>query len=387
MNSRSRLLPTGALLFALAALAPAQPRPHVFLGRCPLEDVAGFVSGRFVTSDIDDLLVVQDLGRLQASLRPLQDRAEARITRLALLRLVGVRFEPVWFSPPLLSEPLPGSAIAPNAWSAGDVDGDGLDELVLVSGDSCTVWSFDADPVRGVEFELPGAWVSDAVCTDIDEDQIDEIVTLELPVTADSSGPRLVRVYAYADSGFVALTPYVAGLCWGGRSRVGITGAARLEDYPGELPVFAAVHEDLRPSAYAVLYPAAADSYAFTANPFPLRDWFDKEEVLPSGPLSLFNLGDTLVAYGWFVPGSRPTGPRNSFAALLDGEWVLLRMTTAAERLGGPVCRYAHDNAAGWLELRDHVFHFYPGNVFEFPSGEPPGPLFPDLPRQDPDGR
>jgi len=384
LNPRPCLLLAGALL---SAISSAQQRPHVFLGRCPLEDVTGFESGRFVTSDIDDLLVVQDLGRLQASLRPLQARAEARIIRLALLRLTGTSFEPVWVSPPLMSEPLPGSGIAPNAWAAGDIDGDGRKELVLVSGDSCSVCSFDSDSIRLVQYEIPGAWASDAVCTDIDEDNVDELVTLELPVDSADPGLRLVRVYEYSDSGFAAVSPYVAGLYWSDRAEVSMTGAVRLEDYPGRLPVFVGVHDRLRPSAYAVLYPAAPDSFALTTKPFPLRDWFNKQDVLPSGPLSFFNVGDTTVAYGWFVPGSRPTGPRNSFAALLDGEWSLLRMTAAAERLGGPVCRFDYAGTRGWLELRDRVFHFYPGRVFELVEEEPPGPLFPDLPLQDPDGR
>ncbi|UCG42073.1 MAG: hypothetical protein JSU73_09320 [candidate division WOR-3 bacterium] len=371
----------------LLTISVAQHRPHVFLGRCPLEDVTGFRSGRFVTSDIDDLLVVQDLGRLQATLRPLQARVEARINRLALLRLVGNNFEPVWVSPPLMSEPLQGSGIAPSVWSAGDIDADGRQELVLVSGDSCVVCSFDSDSIRLVEFELPGAWASDAVCTDIDEDSVDELVTLELPADTTAPGLRLVRVYGFSDSGFSAVSPYVAGLYWGDQARVSITGAVRLEDYPGRVPVFVGVHDQLRPSAYAVLYPAAPDSFAFTTKPFPLQDWFNKEDVLPSGPLSFFNVGDTTVAYGWFVPGSRPTGPKNSFAALLDGEWSLLRMTAVAERLGGPVCRFNYAGTQGWLELRDRVFHFYSGQVFEFIDEEPAGPLFPDLPQQDSDGR
>jgi hypothetical protein len=384
LTLRSRPLLAGALLLTISF---AQQRPHIFLGRCPLEDITAFEPGRFVTSDIDDLLVVQDLGRLQASLRPLQARAEARIIRLALLRLTGTSFEPVWTSQPLMSEPLPGSGIAPNVWAAGDIDGDGRKELVLVSGDSCSVCSFDSDSIRLVQHEIPGAWASDAVCTDIDEDSIDELVTLELPVDSSAPGLRLVRVYEYSDSGFAAVSPYVAGLYWSDRARVSITGAVRLEDYPGRLPVFVGVHDQLRPSAYAVLYPAAPDSFAFTTRPFPLKDWFNKQDVLPSGPLSFFNVGDTLVAYGWFVPGSRPTGPKNSFAALLDGEWSLLRMTDAAERLGGPVCQFDYAGTKGWLELRDRVFHFYSGQVFEFSEEQPAGPLFPDLPQQNPDGR
>jgi hypothetical protein len=160
------------------------------------------------------------------------------------------------------------------------------------------------------------------------------------------------------------------GVNWGPDLKPAFTGAARLDDYPGALPVIAGVYSTLRPSSYAVVFSPAADSFALTTKPFPWQEWFSRTRVLPAGELSLFNVGDTLVAYGYFVPGtgavpSRGQSPR-SFAALEDGEWRLLPLTADAARLSGPVCRFTKGGAAGWLELRDNLFYFYPGEVFRW---------------------
>jgi hypothetical protein len=77
-------------------------------------------------------------------------------------------------------------------------------------------------------------------------------------------------------------------------------------------------------------------------------------------------VGDTLVAYGYFVPGARPSGPSQSFATLEDGEWRLLPLLESARRVSGPVCRFTRNGVAGWLELRDNLFYFYPGEIFRW---------------------
>jgi hypothetical protein len=154
------------------------------------------------------------------------------------------------------------------------------------------------------------------------------------------------------------------GLDWGEQIHLSLLGSARLDDYYGRLPVLACIHADLRPSLYAVV---TADSFGklhLNARPFPYADWFRKDTVLAAGELSLLNAGDTLVAWGYFVPGFRSGGPSSSFAALTEGTWRLLPLADVAARLSGPVCRFSVGTEPGWLELRDSVFHFYPGEVF-----------------------
>lgn len=146
--------------------------------------------------------------------------------------------------------------------------------------------------------------------------------------------------------------------------RFTLLGAARLEDYPGMPVILMAEEARVKPGIYGVIFAPGRDSFVLSFLPFPYQDWFSKEAVLPAGRLQLFNVGDTLVAYGFFVPGSRPGGPAKSFAALQEGEWRLLRLREFARRLAGPVCRFRYRGQEGWLELRDNLFYFYPGELF-----------------------
>ncbi len=356
------------LLFTAAAIAPAQTAEHrpSMLGRSPLPDVVSIHSGRFVTSDIDDLLVVQDLGSLRLPSRPGSGKARAGICRVALLRFEADEFRAVWQSPPLLGFTTPDAGLAGHAWTSGDIDSDGLSELLLFTADSCRVVHFGPDSIHDETFDLSGAWVTAAVACDIDGDSSTEIITLELSPVDSLLTTRLLRVYRATDSGLDPVSEYLAGIDWGAGMTVNLLGSSRLEDYPDELPVLTAVYTELRPSIYAALYQSGPDSFALTTNPFPWQEWFTKKQVLPAGKLTLFNVGDTLVGYGYFVPGSRPAGPSKSFAALQDGEWRLLPVTDQAQRLCGPVCRYTSGNVSGWLELRDDIFRFYPGDVFDW---------------------
>jgi hypothetical protein len=190
------------------------------------------------------------------------------------------------------------------------------------------------------------------------------LVTLELNSLDSTLNSRLLRVYDYGDSGFTPVSGFITGLDWPESDSILLLGSARLDDYDGELPVFAGIHRDTRPSVYGVLYVTAESTFAFTTNPFPLEEWFSKERVLPAGQLDLYNIGDTLIAYGYFVPGSRPSGPSRSFAALQDGEWRLLPLTAGAERIGTQVCRFSLRGESGWLELDGDMFRFYPGEAF-----------------------
>jgi len=335
----------------------------VNVGRSPVENVVALTNGRFVSADLNDILLVQDLGRIQLSSGPGGARPSVRLCRLSLVRTSGSKPRTVWQSSPLLAEPALTASVAANPWAAGDINADGLAELLLPGPDSCRVVSFGPDSVRERVVPMPGAWPTDVVVCDLTEKLLPEIVTVELSPVSSTSG-LLLRVYRFADSAFVPVTDYISGLDWNGNTNISFTGTCRLPDYYTEMPVLAATPAELKPSTYAVLAPAGPDSFRLTSNPFPVADWFSKTRVLPSGRLSMFNVGDTLVAWGYFVPGSRPSGPSSSFAALEDGEWHLLELTEAAGRLAGPVCRFERNGTAGWLEYRDNCLWFYPGDVF-----------------------
>ncbi len=354
-----------ALALVAASLSIAVAQALVVLGRSPLEGVVAVSAGRFSGAH-DDLLVVQDIGRMGLSRGPGQGKTFLDLRRIALLQLDGTAFRPVWQSEPFNSTNTVGLGIAGTCWTRGDIDADGLQELLMFTADSCSVLDFGTDTVTTRAYSLNGAWVEGAAVCDVDGDSFPEVATLEVSGLDPAGTTRLLRLYRMTGSGLVPCLPYSAGVDRGADVRVVLLGAARLADYTGTLPVVASIHPTLKPSTYEVLYRPKADSLVLTDRPFPWQEWFSKERVLPAGELSLFNVGDSLVAYGYFVPGSRPSGPSLSFAALDDGEWRLLPLLDNAMRLSGPVCRFTRNGVSGWLELRDNLFYFYPGEIFRW---------------------
>jgi hypothetical protein len=353
-------------LLAGLLVGPASAAAPVALGRSPFEKVSKLQAGRFVTADIDDLLIEQDIGRIELTMIAGRSRSQVNLKRLALLRWSGTSLRSVWESEPFTAAGTAPAGVAGTCWAAGDVDGDARAELLLFNADSCRVVSFEAESVFVAAHDLGGAWIEAAACCDLDADGVAEVATVEASALDSGRATRLLRVYRLREGGMRPWGAYPLGMNWGEDVRLTVFGPARLEDYPGELPVVAAVHASPQPSTYGVLYEAGPDSAAFTTGPFPWQEWFAKTRVLPAGELSLFNVGDTLVAWGYFVPGSRPGGPSLSFAALQDGEWRLLPLLDDARRLSGPVCRFTREGQPGWLELRENVFFFHPGDVFRW---------------------
>jgi hypothetical protein len=358
-------------LFALVAvsLSIAVAEPVVVLGRSPLDKLVAVSSGR-LAGTFDDVLVEQDIGRMELSRGPGRDRTVANLRRLALLRLAGAGFKTVWQSEPFNSTTATGSDIAGTCWTSGDIDADGLQELLLFTADSCQVLHFSTDSITTSDYGLNGAWVEGATVCDADGDSLPEVATLEVSGLDSAKTTRLLRLYRMTGSGLVPCLPYSVGVDRGTGVRVALLGSGRLEDYPGELPVVASIYPTLKPSLCEILYRPKPDSLVLTGRPFPLQEWFSKTRVLPAGELSLFDVGDTLVAYGYFVPGVGTVPVRGqspqSFAALEDGEWRLLPLLESARRVSGPVCRFTRNGVSGWLELRDNLFYFYPGEIFRW---------------------
>lgn len=288
------------------------------------------------------------------------------LRRLALLRLGGTSFRTVWQSDPFNCTSSSASEIAGTSWTAGDIDGDGLSELLLFTADSCTVLRFGNDTATATVYGMGGAWVEAGAVCDVNGDSLPEVATMELSRQDTAKTKRLLRLYRMTGTGLVSCGPCSVSVNPGADVRMELLGSARLADYPGELPVVASIYPTLRPSAYKALYWPRQDSLFLTDNPFPWQEWFSKTRVLPAGELTLFNVGDTLVGYGYFVPGARPSGPSQSFAALDDGEWRLLPLQDDARYVSGPVCRFTRNGVPGWLELRDNLFYFYPGEIFRW---------------------
>jgi len=350
-----------ALLLVLAVTA-AEPNA---LGRSPLEKVTAIYSGRFTSAESDDILVLQNVGDVELSRTSGQGAARLALRRLALIRRAVAGLRVAWQGETFASSTAEQLGLAGQAWCSGDMDGDGLQELLLLGDGYCRVISFLGDSAKVDTAGFDGTAVEAATACDLNDDGVLDVVTLERPGFA-SSEARLCRAYQFAGNVLVPHQAYEVGIDWGSDTRIALLGAARLDDYAGVLPVIAGIRSEVKPSVYAVLYEPDSSRTLFTTNPFPWQEWFSKTRVLPAGELSLFNVGDTLVGYGYFVPGSRRSGPSMSFVALQDGEWRLLSLTDAASHIAGPVCRYDKDGISGWLELRDELFYFYPGEVFNW---------------------
>ncbi len=337
----------------------------LLLGRCPVESASVLISGNFLDTDREDIIVIEKLGQLKLSLINAQEMAVVPIFRLVLLTVGGRGWEKVWCSPPMIGQASAKVNIKPHSWTAGDVDGDSVLELLIVQSDSWAIVDFRDDITATEPFPLTCGTVLDVACADIDLDSTLELITLEQ--IKDSLGNSLgIRVWRFAPNGLapgselLPLPKEAIGL------NLSFLGACRLEDYPGLPVLLLAEHPTIRPSVYAVLFSAGIDSFAITTNPFPYEDWFKRDEVLPAGRLVIFNIGDTLIAYGYFVPGARPGGPKESFAFLSEAEWHLLEFKDWARRLSGQICPFNYQGKSGFLELRERTFYFYPDVPFYY---------------------
>lgn len=338
---------SGLVFTALLVLSTVQE-----LGRCPVDSVVEIAAGRFLPDSLPQVLVRERVGAVTLCSGPNRSFGiRVPLYRLALLRMVGQRWEIFWRSGLLVGRQAVESGVFPDFWAWGDFDGDTLIELVLTEGERVLVVNFGPD--RTVSDTVAGDFglVIEAAGANIELDGLGELVTLEQ--LADSSGkPRIIRVGQFRDTRYVLRgkplvlpdSPPGAGFS--------LLGSARLEDYPGAPVLIAADFNDVRPSRYYLLYHTDDDTFVLTDLPFPYREHFSRDEVLPAGRLSLFNVGDTLVAYGYFVPG---TGSGMSFAALQDGEWRVLTPKLEPQKTVGLWCRYDQ----GWLNLRQNRFYLY----------------------------
>uniref|UniRef100_A0A7C3EUN6 VCBS repeat-containing protein n=1 Tax=candidate division WOR-3 bacterium TaxID=2052148 RepID=A0A7C3EUN6_UNCW3 len=334
-------------VFLLALFSTVQE-----LGRCPIDSVVEIAAGRFLPDTVPQLLVREQAGAV--TLCPGPDRSagiRVPLYRLALLRTVGQRWEIFWRSGLLLGREAAEIGFLPDCWAGGDFNGDGRDELFLTAHNRMLVVNFYPDGIIADSAAGDPGVMAEAAGVNIEQDGLAELVTLEQQ--ADSAGRRwLVRIWQLKDSRLVPRgVPLVLPDSPPG-VRFCLLGSARLEDYPGAPVVIAAEFNAIKPSRYYLLYHLSGDSFLLTSTPFPYDERFSRKQVLAAGRLSLFNVGDTLVAYGYFVPG---TGSGMSFAALQDGEWRVLKPRLEPQKTVGLWCRYEQ----GWLNLRQGRFYLY----------------------------
>jgi hypothetical protein len=362
------LLVMFSLLLALPGDSAAAPAARsTMLGRCPPGDYTAIVAGRFITQESDAVVLRQSLGSTTLSDTRTGRPALVNLFRLTLAAPSPAGIRTVWQSPPFAEVPT-GSNLSGTAWTTGDADGNGWDELLLFSLDTCRVLSFAHDTVVVTRFPMPGRIVDGAAVCDLDADSIPDLLLLERSALAPESTARLLSACQLTSSGLAPKSAGTVGLDWGSRNRILLLGSAVLEDYPGRPAILAGIDTSPapRPGTYAAVYQRATDSLVLAFGPFPWSEWFDKKRALPAGELSVYDVGDTLLAYGYFVPGARPFGSPSSFAALQDGEWRVLAFADDAHPVTGPACRFRWNGAAGWVELRGDVLLFRAGDPFRW---------------------
>lgn len=339
---------------------PACGTPTV-LGRLAGGTPRAVVSGRFVAADIDDLLVAAVEGTVRLAPLPGRPAQPAHLYRLTLYRQSASGLVEVWRSELLLGS---ADSSLPGPWTGADLDQDGRSELLVFLPDSCLIVRFDAAGARQQSVAPVGVNVAAAAWCDLAGDGNYRLVTLEPGF--GPTRPSLLHFWDWTGESFVPAVFAPLGFDWGDSVTVQLLGAVRLDDYSGQLPMIAGIYRSVRPSRYGIIWQNAPGSVRFTSVPFPWREWFSKTEVLPAGRLELFNVGDTLVAAGYFVPGQRTKKTERSFAALQDGVWRLLSPTENAAQLAGPVCRFTWQRRPGWLEARDGLLFFYDGEIFHW---------------------
>ncbi|MEO0050422.1 MAG: hypothetical protein ABIK42_04700 [candidate division WOR-3 bacterium] len=326
------------------------------LGKCPVDSVSKILAGNFVSPDDKQFLVVEEIGDIVC--QNAVTLAKVQVYRLVLLHKTDRGYQRRWQSELFLGRDAVNVSLLPDIWASGDVDGDSLLEIVTIKGDSGTVLNLGPDSLFIKTFSIADGVVIDALCADMELDGFMELVTLEQ--IADSTNRKeVIRVWQIIDTELRQRGKAIELPDWEQGMKFSFLGSARLEDYPGAPVLVLGEYPSLRPSRYYALYPARSDSFVLTATPFPYQEWFSKEEVLAAGRLQLFNVGDTLVAYGYFVPGTGG-GSGQSFAALQDGEWRVLRLKEWASKLVGPVCKFG----SGWLGVYNKQFYFITDEPF-----------------------
>lgn len=357
MLLRIVLIGTGVLGVSPTAQVPS------LLGRCPVGNVVSMTPCRLTDTSSQELLVSRQIGEVELHVFGSAERVRVPLQEPTVIAFRNGTPSVIWQAEPGLGKQACRLGLVPDVWVCADINHDRIDELLRVTADSCHILSLATGSARQEAASLQGARTVDAACCDINNDGVTELVTLELPPES-SFTPRLLRVWQIGQPELLPCFQTVPCLLPDTGLEVSLLGAARLEDYDGILPIVAGVFSSIRPSHYATIFASNDESLAFTANPFPWAQWFRKQQILPAGELTFFNVGDTLVAWGFFVPGSRPGGPSRSFAALQDGEWRLLQLRKEASRISGLVCRFRLKGTDGWLELRDNLFYFYPQDPF-----------------------
>ena len=263
-------------------------------------------AGHFVTADVEDLLVLQTIGRMELARSRGGARVPVEVQRLALVRFSERAAFSVWQSPPFITgAPLPID-VASTAWAAGDFDADGLDELLMIAADSARLVSFGPDTITVAASPFPASAIEQAVACRLDSSGPLQVATLgEMagwdtmagPTTDSGQAPArtyAVGLYALDSIGWHAVGTEPPGLGLTPDKHAKLCGAARLEDYDGLLPVIAVVAGELKPSAYSIVLPGDSGGIRLSDKPFPWQEWFAKERPLPSGPLQVENVGDCI---------------------------------------------------------------------------------------------
>ncbi len=361
-----------------------------FTGEFPSDDVVAVFSGPFTRLDRSDLLVLQGVGGL--TFNSPSGGVAMGASRLVLYSFDDFQFCEVWMGRSLIlqySLPKDGP-ISATTWCFGDFDGDGRYSIATCNVREMRLYTFDeqvyeqyGQPQQEL-ISTPDVWIDQLIACDINDDGIDELVSLEYPHNPDSCCIYHVGIYK-----IVGDKPAGGSLVeiWHGLDHTGsnygvvppdhFISKCRIDGIKGEVPIIMASQSDVSLSTYTGIAITDSGQYEIV-RPFPkppqaqskkgdTRSLDEKELITETniGPMGgvIFNDGKTVLHYGPFLKLMAPNSShivvdRYSFAMLEDDRWKPVITNDLSIR--GLLCEFTMERGrTGWLFIGDGKYSFY----------------------------
>lgn len=361
-----------------------------FTGEFPFDDVVAVFSGPFTRLDRSDLLVLQGVGGLTFNSRP--GGVAMRASRLVLYSFDDFQFREVWTGRSLvLQYSLPKDGpISATTWCFGDFDGDGRYSIATCNVREMRLYTFDEQDYEQYgqpQQELigtPDVWIDQLIACDINDDGIDELVSLEYPHNPDSCCIYHVGIYK-----IVGDKPAGRSLVeiWHGLDHTGsnygivppdhFISKCRIDGIKGEVPIIMGAQSDMSPSSYIGIGETEPGRYEII-RPLPkppqshsrkgdrgAREELDRLRKSTLGPVGgvIFNDGERILHYGSSLKLMAPNSShivvdRYSFTMLEGDRWK--PVITNDPSIRGLLCEFtAEPGRTGWLFIGDGEYLFY----------------------------
>ena len=361
-------------------------------GDFPFDEATDVFSGPLLQSGRSDLLVQWTNGNYRIFQN---DRYSSH--RLALLSFDGSQFHKVWADSEMLnnySDPEMHPAPEPT-YCFGNFENNGKYSIIISDSSGIRQIKFD-DNSNGVptirKLKVRHIIIDQAIGSDIDGDNVDEVVTMEYPNDQDTcciKGHNItyhLGIYKIQGDSLAQLWHGLAGV--GGNFAIvppdQFISKCHIDSIPGDVPVIQGPQSDMSVSFYHCVRRMPTGNYE-KIKPFPYHpaEYIRKPEIKPTGeeaekfkeivrqamakevgPIGgvIFNDGSKVLHYGYFLdhinPDPQQRMPRDQFSILENGQWNRLEKTDSLAR--GMMCNFTIEpGKSGWLFIHDGKYYFY----------------------------